>query len=84
MTGANDVVYDNPFFQISVPAPRHFHDELKIVSTKEPTEAYKVFPKSGLKFSGEKNSLFSIKAIRILPVQRPLAPHLWDGLGAGD
>ena len=66
MTGANDAVYDNPLFQISVPAPKHFPDEVKIVSTKELTEAYKLFPKSGSKFSGEKNSTTIVEFLELM------------------
>ena len=66
MTGHSNAVYDNPLFQISVPAPRHFPDEQKIVSTKDLTEAYKLFPKSGAKFSGEKNSTTVVEFLELM------------------
>ena len=66
MTGHNNAVYDNPLFQISVPAPRYFPDEKKIVSTKDLTEAYKLFPKSGAKFSGDKNSTTVVEFLELM------------------
>ena len=49
-------VYSNPVFQVAITAPSVFPDMPKIKDGKDLVDAYKLFPKAGSKFSGEKGT----------------------------